>query len=513
VEEIAYVGCCDIEEMKTHLVFGVLTLTLLVIVLTSRRQEVFTFEQVVAMAETMAREGYLSAAPALPKELRNLNYDQLRDIRWRDERTLWLKEGLPFQARFFHPGGEHHDRTVEIFVLPENAETPLRYSPEFFDFGKNVFPGKLPYGFGYAGFRLLYPMNQPGVLDEVAVFLGASYFRAVPKGLSYGLSARGLAIDTVVEKRKEEFPVFTKFWLVRPDSFARQMTVYALLEGRNVTGAYQFVIQPGVETRMHVTATLFFRNKTEHVGYAPLTSMFWYGENSSNTFGDFRPEVHDSDGFLMQRSNGEWVWHPLAWSQQTQLNVFSDTKPLGFGLMQRDRDFSHYQDLEAVYHQRPSAWVQPIQGFEKGSVRLVQLATKDEYKDNVIAFWTPETPPPLLEPVRIEYVLRWFGEATDLPPIGRCLLTRVDDQDKAYYRHFFLEFSGLKTNEFPAPEIASSTGATISEPIVEWNDYNASWRVSFYVSTPENKVPHELTCRLIANGQPITETWSYTWTP
>jgi len=504
--------------MKTHLVFGLLTAVLLVIVISSRHQETFSFEDVVAMAGQMAREGYLSASPALPKDLRRLNYDQLRDIRWKDERTLWRQEGLPFQVKFFHPGGEHLDRPVEIYVLPDNSGKPLRYSSEFFDFGKNVFKEKLPESVGYAGFRVHYPLNKPNVLDELFVFLGASYFRAVPKDGTYGASARGLAIDTSVKDRKEEFPAFTKFWLKRPDGYAKKMTVYALLESRSATGAYQFEVEPGGETRMHVKAVLFFRKKTANPGYAPLTSMYWFGENTSNTFGDFRPEVHDSDGLLIQKNNGEWIWRPLSWSRQLQVNVFADDHPRGFGLFQRDRDFNRYQDLEAHYHQRPSVWVQPLMGFDKGAVRLVQLPTKNEFMDNVVAFWAPDEPPPVLRPVEIEYVLRWIHQADDLPPLGRCLSTRVDYQDQAYYRVFYLEFSGgplsqLKPGEIPVVDVASPTGAAIADTQIVWNDPGKSWRVSFKVSTPENQKPQEFTCRLMFDDKPLTETWSYTWMP
>lgn len=503
--------------MKTHIVFGLLTALMLVIVISSRRQESFSFDNVVRMAETMAHENYLSAAPVVPKSLATLGYDAYRDIRWKDELTLWRREGLPFQARFFHPGFLF-DRPVEIYVLPDSAEKPLRYSPDFFNFGRNVFKEEFPETMGYAGFRLHYPLNKQDVLDELAVFLGASYFRMVPKGLNYGLSARGLALNTAQDNQKEEFPVFTKFWLKRPDAYGRQMVLFALLESPSVTGAYQFTIEPGDETRVNVKTVLFFRKKTDHAGYAPLTSMFWFGENTSNTFGDFRPEVHDSDGLLMQRSNGEWIWHPLAWSKQIQRNVFSDDHPKGYGLVQRDRDFNHYQDLEALYNKRPSVWVQPLWGFDKGSVRLMQLATKDEYQDNVVAFWTPDEPPPLLQPVTLEYNLRWFSEANDLPPLGRCLLTRVDDQDQLYYRHFFLEFSGgplnqMKPGETPVADITVSPGATFKDPVVEWNDYNKSWRVNFYASTANNKAPHDFNCRLTFNGQIMTETWSYTWLP
>lgn len=503
--------------MKIHLVFGLLTAVLLAVVISSRRQEVFSFENVVTMAGEMAREGYLSAAPALPGELRGLTYDQLRDIRWKNERTLWRREGSPFQVKFFHPGAQF-DRPVEIYVIPDNPRVPLRYSPEFFDFGRNRLREVPPESVGYAGFRVHYPLNKPGVLDELFVFLGASYFRALPKAGVWGASARGLALNAGEEKVKEEFPAFTKFWLRRPDAYAKQMTVYALLESRGVIGAYEFQVEPGGETRMKVKAVLFFRKKVRHPGYAPLTSMYWFGENTSNTFGDFRPEVHDSDGLLMQKRNGEWIWRPLAWSQQLQVNVFADDHPKGFGLMQRDRDFNHYQDLEAHYHERPSVWVQPLSGFDKGAIRLVQLPTKNEFMDNVVAFWTPAEPPPLLQPIEIEYVLRWVNEAEDLPPLGRCVSTRVDDQDKPYYRHFILEFAGgtlsqLKPDQIPQPDVTSLSGADISEAKMEKNEFNNSWRLSFYASTPENQKPQEFASRLLWEGKPLTETWTYTWMP
>ncbi len=503
--------------MKTHLLFGLLTVLLLSIVISSRQREAFTFEDVVMMAERMARENYLSAVPTLPKELRTLSYDQLREIRWKNERTLWRREGLPFQVRFYHLGA-NHNRPVQIFALPDNATEPMRYSQDFFTFGRNHFTERFPETLSYAGFRVHYPLNKPDVLDELVSFLGSSYFRALPKDAHWGISARGLAIDTGIDKRPEEFPTFTKFWLKRPDRFANHMTVYALLESRSVTGAYQIDIHPGAETRMPVKAVLFFRKKTENVGYAPLTSMFWFGENTSNTFGDLRPEVHDSDGLLIERSTGEWIWHPLAWAKQTQYNVFTDDQPKGFGLFQRDRDFNHYQDLEALYNKRPSLWVQPVRGFDKGAVKLIQLATNNEYMDNVVAFWTPSEAPPVRQPVRLEYVLRWINEADDLPPVGRCVSTRVDYQDKEYFRQVFLEFAAppqapWKPDEVPAVDCSSSTGAAISDVRVEWNDFNKTWRVSFLTSTPENNKPHELLCRLVRDGRPLTETWTYTWVP
>lgn len=502
--------------MKTHLVFGFLTVFLLFIVIGSRKGEQFTFTDVVQMAQTMATEGYLTAAPALPKELLKLNYDQYRYIRWKDELTLWRKQGLPFQIRFFHPG-YLFDRSVDIYEINGRSTERLRYSSDFFTFGKNVFKNDLPSTIGYAGFRVYYPLNKAEILDEICVFLGASYFRALPKDMHWGLSARGLAIDTAEPKRKEEFPIFTKFWLKQPEPFAKSFTFYALLESRSVTGAYQFELEPGAETRMHVKATLFFRKKGETIGYAPLTSMYWFGENTSNTFGDFRPEVHDSDGLLMLTGKGEWIWHPLSWAKHLQSNAFQDDHPKGFGLLQRDRNFSHYQDLEAKYHQRPSAWIEPINGFDQGEVRLIQIPTDDEFKDNVVSFWTPKNDPELLKPVELEYRIRWMGNSSNLSPLGRCTSTREDYKEEKYYRNFFLEFVGGdldKLAEAPQVDIASASGSEIKDLKLEKNDFNQSWRVNFTTSTKDGSKPVELLCRLVTkDGKPLTETWSYSWTP
>jgi glucans biosynthesis protein len=450
-------------------------------------------------------------------EFLRLNYDQHRDIRWKNDRSLWRSEGLPFQIRFFHPG-YIFNRMVEIFVLPDSPTKPIRYSPEFFDFGKNVFKEKLPTSGSYAGFRVHYPLNRPEVLDELCVFLGASYFRALPRGLHYGASARGLALETYVPGRKEEFPVFTKFWLEKPSAFAEKFRVLALMDSQSVSGAYHFQIFPGNETRMEVEARLFFRKTPQMIGLAPISSMFWFGENTSNTFGDFRPEVHDSDGLLYRKENGEWVWRPLTWSRQTQVNLFSDPNPLGFGLLQRDREFSHYQDLEALYHLRPSLWIRPLEGFGAGSLVLIQLPTSNEYADNVTLFWKSERLAPAGSSAKIRYEMRWLKDAEDLPPVGRCVSTRVDDQEKKNQRSFHLDFAGgplanLPGGVTPSWEAYSPTGAKILKPQLVWNEYNRSWRFSFQAVKSAGNQPQEILCRLTGRSGHLTETWSYTWLP
>ncbi len=496
--------------MKTHLVFGLLTVLLLALMISHDRRKTFSFDVVIAQAEERAAERY-RPTPEVDESLRALNYDQYRDIRWNDDHTLWRNQGLPFQTKFFATA-HIHSRPVNINQVNPDGAGPVRFRAEAFDLSQAVVtPEQLGRG-GFAGFRVHYPLNRPDYLDEVFVFLGASYFRAVAKELVWGLSARGLAIGT---GKNEEFPAFTDFWLVEPATGATDFLFYALLDGPSITGAYEFRVFPGVETRMEIRAVLFPRRDIEEAGIAPLTSMYWFGENTSNTFGNFRPEVHDSDGLLFERSNGEWVWRPLAWSQQLQVAVFEDENPRGLGLLQRDRDFSHYQDMEARYHERPSAWVQPHGDWGRGAIRLIQLPTNNEYMDNIVAFWAPEGG--LKEGGRyaFSYSLTWFGENGGLPPLARCISTRVDAQDAPYYRMFVLEFAGGELSNLPAGAAvvadATVTHGAIQDVVVQRNDYGGSWRASFVASSDKPNRPVELRCTLRLDGRPLSETWTYTW--
>ena len=497
--------------MKTHLVFAVMTALLLTFVISQTKEKPFAFDLIIEQAERIAQEPYVPTAAVNSKVLRGLNYDQYRDIRWRDEHTLWRDKGLPFQTKFFFTGGTH-SKPVDLFQVNRDGAGPIPFSPDNFDCGINTIARSEMGKAGYSGFRVHYPINRADYLDEVFVFLGASYFRAVGKDLAWGLSARGIAVDPL---KKEEFPDFKAFWLVEPSLGARDITIYAILDGPSLSGAYEFRIWPGVDTKMSVRAVLFPRRDIPGIGIAPLTSMFWFGENTSNTFGDFRPEVHDSDGLQLERGNGEWLWRPLTWSQQLQVAVFQDENPKGFGLLQRDRDFSHYQDLEARYHQRPSLWVQPAGKWGKGAIQLIQLPTNNEYMDNVIAFWQPDGG--LKKGVRtdLSYALSWFADNDAIPPLGRCLATRIDSQDADFYRTIVLEFAGGELSRLgdalPVADVWIGKPGSISDVQVQKNSFNDTWRVSFVASSTQKNKPVELRCALTLDGRPLTETWTMTW--
>jgi len=474
----------------------------------------FDFETLRYRAKLLAAQPYVPPANRVPEWLLRLSYDEHRLIRFDPDRSWWRRENLPFQLQFFHPGFVQN-RTVQISEIDDGQAEPIPFSSKLFDYDR-LKTGELPANMGFAGFRMLYALNKPN--DELGAFQGASYFRMLCQKTVYGLSARGLAINTA-EPGGEEFPMFTDFWIERPARDARSITVYALLDSPSVAGAFRFMIVPGAETVLQVKVALFFRKTVTTLGIAPLTSMFWHGENTNEATDDFRPEVHDSDGLLLFTGAGEWLWRPLTNPRSTRVAAFSDRGPRGFGLLQRDRNFEDYQDLEAAYHMRPSVWIEPVGDWGRGSVRLVELNTPDESNDNIVAFWVPENQPAPGEPLQYEYRMRWFVDQIR-PPAGQAIATRHGrtKTHESDLERFFIDFAGpFLNNQGPDPTIEPvvtvGDGAKLVNAIVQKNPYNKTWRVAFAIKPDGTGRPVELRCFLRKSPHVLTETWSYLWQP
>ena len=482
-----------------------------------RADELFDFEVLQFRAKAMAFQPHVEAKMRVPEWLQKLNYDQINEIKFDPRLAWWRAEELPFQLAFFHPGGLFN-RPVRVNEVINKVARPIGFSSRYFDYGKNK-PGRVPADLGFAGFKVLHELNQAGKWDELVSFLGASYFRALGKQHHYGLSARGLAVDTA-EPAGEEFPVFEEFWIERPSIGGRSLTVYALLNSPSMVGAYRFVLLPGEDTVMRVRAAVYCRKNPAVFGIAPLTSMYAHGENSGWSQADFRPEVHDSDGLLVQNGAGEWIWRPLTNPKGVRVVAFQDNAPKGFGLLQRDRQFEHYGDLEAFYHQRPSLWVEPVGNWGAGAVRLVELPTKDEFSDNIVAFWVPAKLPPAGEAIEFEYNLHWFSEADRRPPGGQTSSTRVAEvPGRPELRRFVVEFTSPYLSGQPDdPEIealvAVSGGARQEHhTVVQKNRFTGAWRVVFEIRPDPSGSPVELRCFLRKGPHVLTETWSYLWNP
>ena len=475
----------------------------------------FSFDDVAKRAAALAAASYKQAPPNLPKPLQALDYDQFRDIRYRPEAAYWRSARLPFELQFFHQG-LYYDRPVRINEVSSEGVREIRFDPALFDYGKNALDPKRLRGLGFAGFRVHYTLNTPKYKDEVLAFLGASYFRALGKGQRYGLSARGLAVDTGLISG-EEFPRFTEFWIERPDATAKELRIWALLDSPRVTGAYRMLLKPGADTVVEVRARLYLREHVAKLGLAPLTSMYLFGEMQRPAHDDYRPEVHDTDGLSIETGTGEWIWRPLTNPRRLLVTSFAVNNPQGFGLQQRDRRFSSYEDLEARYELRPSTWIEPKGKWGAGRVELVQIPTPDETNDNIVTFFVPDTIPSPRQAYEFEYRLLWQKDGEPRPPSSWVTQTR---RGHGYVRahddtiSFVVDFEGPALKKFAADAKLDAVVTTEGNgEIVETNAYrnevSGGARLVIRMKRQDDKKPVELRAFLRSGTTTLSETWSY----
>lgn len=477
--------------------------------------QAFSYEWLKERARQLARQPFVPSPSVLPSWLEEIDWDVYQSIRFRLEYALWRKEQLPFQIQLFHLG-LFFKHPVRLFEVVESRAKAIPYRSSWFSFGPKLnVPKRVP-DLGYAGFRACF---QPDFERDMFSFLGASYFRAVGGSKQYGLSARGLAINTGFE---EEFPEFREFYLERPGKDANTLIVYALLDSPSVSGAYRFAIAPGEPTVMEIQANLYPRRLLERVGIAPLTSMFLCGENDRRVADDFRPEIHDSDGLAIWTGAGEWIWRPLLNPPVVRTNAYLDRNPKGFGLLQRDRNFDHYQDDGANYHLRPSAWVEPLHEWGEGEVQLVELPAPDETFDNAVAFWHPKEPLFPNQAYQFQYRLS-FGEDPQPPSYGgRVVATRTGvggipgRKNQIPARKFVVDFSGGRLSALPKtakvePVIWVSRGQ-ILEPAARPVHGTPYWRLNFDLAV-EGQAPVDMRCFLRDDQGVLTETWLYQYLP
>lgn len=489
----------------------------------------FSFDDVVGAAQASSRSPY-KPPPPLPEALKQLGpeqYDAWRDIRFDTSQSIWRSDKLSFELQLFHPGFLYNS-TVAINLVEGGKVHELRVGKHFFDYGRNrSLAEKLPEVVGAAGFRVHTPLNKKNSSAEFLVFLGASYFRAVAKGQRYGLSARGLALNTG-PPGGEEFPDFREFWIVRPAPADKDVTIYALLDSPSVTGAYSFKVFPGVETRMDVVATLFLRQPVKKLGLAPLTSMFLYGENSrpERQLG-WQPEIHDSDGLLLHLASGEWLWRPLQNPRVLRFADFEANDVRGFGLLQRDRDFHNYEDLETRYETRPSLWIEPAEAWGPGRVELLELPADKENQDNIVAYWIPDSQPVPGKPFTLKYTMHWRNREDALSPGAYVSATRISPLDGNTYQ-FVVDFQGrnlirLDPRQEPAARISLGPEAQLVDQQMARNEMTKGGRLYFKIrfadkSALERMLPDsgellDMRAFLLHGKDVLSETWSYAFKP
>lgn len=473
----------------------------------------FGFDDVAAMAKDLASKDYVYRDAELIGTFGGLNYDQYRGIRFRSDRDPW-SGSRDFSLDLLAPGAIFHE-PVDISLVDNGVVIPVKFDPHMFDFDPAQFPDGVDYdkvgNMGFSGFRLRAPLNRPDVMDEFAVFQGASYFRAVSRGGLYGLSARGLAIGTGTAAG-EEFPLFRGFWIHKPNERERYVVIHALLDSKSVSGAFEFHITPGAETVFDTRVALFPRQEMASAGIAPLTSMYWFGPTDRSRVDDYRPSVHDSDGLQMLTGNEQRIWRVLSGHSTLQVSAFSDNNPLGFGLAQRARQFDAYQDAEARYEKRPSAWIAPQASWGKGTVALVEIPVQNEFNDNIVSFWQPSDP--LLKGERYDYsyMLSFAPDPPDSAPIARVVETMSgqsvnDSSARTYVIDFDLEMFGPDN---PEALIKASSGTIGHSYLIRLADQRRM-RLSFEYN-PGGERLADISAVLNGVNGPLSETWIARWT-
>jgi periplasmic glucans biosynthesis protein len=482
----------------------------------------FDYAWLKGQARFLAGSAYQISKDVLPAGMVTLSYDQYQSLRFRSDRSLWGDAGLPFRVQFFHVG-RGFSQAVHLYEVHNGQAREIVYDPSMFEFDKaGIDAGVMRDHAGFAGFRVQFVTDWK---DDVAAFLGAAYFRAVGGDTrQYGLSARALAVDTAYP-RPEEFPRFTSFWFERPAKGSGTLTMYALMDSPSISGALRFYIAPGGTMTMDIDSALYPRKAIDRLGVAPLTSMFFYGENERRAANDWRPEIHDSDGLSMWTGAGEWIWRPLTNPAQSRLNSYFDENPRGFGLLQRDRNWDHYQDDGVYYDRRPNLWVEPKSGWGKGAVQLFEIPTVDETSDNIVAFWNPTEKTKAGQELLFGYRLYWGTQIPYSSPLAHTLATRTGiggtvGQKRQYYSwHFAVDFVGgelgaLSKDANVEAMITTTHGSTTEHLTAHYVEEIKGYRVLFDLRpADDNNDAIDLRMYLRIDGRPLTETWNYQWTP
>lgn len=482
----------------------------------------FDFNDVSQEAQELAQRGYTAPQGNLPESLAGLNFQQYQQIQYKPAQSHWRSDNLRFDLGFFHEG-MHYNTPVTINEVNGDDVQELKFSPDNFNYGNlDVDKSKFK-DLGFAGFKINYGAN-PDKKNESMVFLGASYFRVAGQNQRYGLSSRGLAVDTGLNSG-EEFPRFKEFWVVKPQGDDRYLTIYALLDSPSATGAYRFILRPGQDSVVDVQSRLFLRRQVTKLGIAPLTSMYLFGPEQPSGDNNYRPAIHDSNGLQLATGDGQWLWRPLANPKRLSVDTFPANNPRGMGLLQRNHEFDAYQDVENRYELRPSAWVEPQNSWGDGQVELVQIPTPDETNDNIVSFWRPTQELPTDQPLDFNYTINWTLDESryHTPDLGWVAqtrrargetiqdnLVRKSDDSTLYVIDFVgpnLKSPGSNAN-IQADVNAGDNGQIVRSEVAR-NPAMDGYRLKLSVKANDTSKPVNMKAFLKNGDSRLTETWNY----
>lgn len=513
-----------VNRASRHGIFpSLLHVASITLLLCSAQAQAFSLDDVATKAKALSEKNYSAPASNLPVELSELPFADYQKIQPRPDEFEWSERDTPFKLSFYHQG-MHFKTPVKINEVTATTVKEIKYDPKRFNFGDLKFDQQATKNLGYAGFRVMYPINQQGKQDEIMSMLGASYFRVIGKGQVYGLSARGLTVDTALPSG-EEFPYFREFWIERPKPQDKHLVIFALLDSPSASGAYRFILRPGQDAVVDVQAKVFLRDSVGELGLASLTSMFLFDPKQPPKQHSFRPALHDSNGLAIHAGNGEWLWRPLNNPKNLAVSSWQVENPKGFGLLQRGREFSRFEDLDDRYDLRPSAWIEPKGDWGKGRIKLVEIPTQDETNDNIVAFWTPEKLPEKGQPLEFAYRMHWTLDEPALHQpdnawVAQTLRSAGEDKQANLIRQLddsialLIDFEGPALAKFtqdaaPSSRVSVGDNGKLMENSLRYNPATQGWRLSLRIEVKDPEKPVEMRAALVDGDQSLSETWSY----
>ncbi len=482
----------------------------------------FSYDEVVKRASELASAPFQGELPPLPDELNKLDWDHWRQIDFKDTKALLGGNGSQFRLELFHLG-HLYKRPVVINVVRDGMPTPIPYQASQFNYGPTRFSKPLPVNLGFAGFKVRSPLNEPKKFDEFISFVGSSYFRFLGRGQQYGLSARGLALAGGTNQ--EEFPFYREFWIETPKADVDKLTIYALLDSSVVTGAYQFDCYPQENSMIEVNVTLIPRKNGVKIGYMPLTSMFFLGADQPRVAQDYRWELHDSDGLMLHTGADEWIWRPLRNPRPAATtSSFFDHDPQGFGLLQRNRDFTQYEDIDLAYQLRPSYWVTPKSKLGEGHVELFEMPTTDETNDNIVVSWVSKEDVEPGRPVKYAYAITTALDFKALSSNGKVKASfqtearalGSSEPNVPTSRRFLVDFAGgdlafFQSDPGAVQIVAETSTGRILRAYTQVNPYVSGFRGTVDVDLKPGETA-DLRAYLKNGPNTLSETWTFPWT-
>ncbi len=475
------------------------------------QRPVFSAGAVVDLARDLAKKPYSAPASDLPAPFTKLSYEQYVAIRAKPGSAVWAGDNVGFAIEPLHRGFLF-SAPMAINVVENGQARRLVYDRSHFQFGGLTVPASIP-DIGFSGFRILQPEGVDG-FHEVSIFQGASFFRAIARGQNFGVTARALSIRTA-DPKGEEFPMIREVWIERPTLATNALVLHALVDSESMTGAYRFTLRPGDITIMDTECTLFTRVAVDGLGLGTMAAMSFFGPIDRHGTDDLREGVYEIGGLQVLNGNGEWLWRPVANRNTLQLSSFIDVNPRGFGVLQRERRFSQFQDDDQHWELRPSLWIEPLNDWGEGSVVLVEIPSDAEINDNVVCFWRPKAPLQPNTEAAFAYRQSWCWAPLQRPTLPVVTDTRVGRGSSSKRKRFLVEFTSetfadpQRTTDL-APALSSSTGAISGLRTFVSKD-NKTVRVLFELD-PASETLAELRLVLEQGGKPASETWLYRWT-